>query len=213
MNSSMVSPSLCLILWISTGSLTYFFCCMKYAKKAALRSLYPSMLSGGSHSNHTLAAPFRVFTLLGIRVFRKLFELRIRGCNRSTSSHIQGTDKSSSSVGLCLFYLDFQCSPSLVPLSDTRDDGDSLSLPFFLITRAVSSLACEGGFYYGNDFRSFARPVRFSCAGDFTVGNCAAAPPKSAAAPPEYAAAPPESAAAAKEDKVKKIMFSMCVWI
>ncbi|GKD12359.1 hypothetical protein Tco_1196766 [Tanacetum coccineum] len=31
--------------------------------------------------------------------------------------------------------------------------------------------------------------------------------------PSEYAAAPPESAAAAKEDKVKKIMFSMCVWI
>ncbi|GKE06156.1 hypothetical protein Tco_1398174 [Tanacetum coccineum] len=45
---------------ISTGSLTYFFCCMKYAKNAALRSLYPSMLSGGSSSNHTLAAPIRV---------------------------------------------------------------------------------------------------------------------------------------------------------
>ncbi|GJT74084.1 hypothetical protein Tco_1040809 [Tanacetum coccineum] len=45
---------------ISTGSLTYFFCCMEYAKKAALRFLYPSMLSGGSSSNHTLAAPIRV---------------------------------------------------------------------------------------------------------------------------------------------------------
>ncbi|GJY63619.1 hypothetical protein Tco_0465079 [Tanacetum coccineum] len=55
MKSSMVSPSLCLILWISTGSLTYFFCCIKYAKKTALRSLYPSMLSGGSSLNHTLA--------------------------------------------------------------------------------------------------------------------------------------------------------------
>ncbi|GJZ88911.1 hypothetical protein Tco_0660693 [Tanacetum coccineum] len=29
---------------------------LKYAQKAALRSLYPSMLSGGSSSNHTLAA-------------------------------------------------------------------------------------------------------------------------------------------------------------
>nr|GEZ80376.1 reverse transcriptase domain-containing protein [Tanacetum cinerariifolium] len=60
MKSSMVSPSLYLMLWIFTGSLTYFFCCMKYAKKAALRSLYPFMLSRGSSSNHTLAAPIKV---------------------------------------------------------------------------------------------------------------------------------------------------------
>ncbi|GJX38657.1 hypothetical protein Tco_0251960 [Tanacetum coccineum] len=41
-----------------------------------------------------------------------------------------GTAKSSSSVDLCLFDLDFQCPPSLVLLSDTRDNGDSLFLPF-----------------------------------------------------------------------------------
>ncbi|GKD40720.1 amidohydrolase 1 [Tanacetum coccineum] len=51
--------------------------------------------------------------------------------NGSTSSHIQGTAKSSSSVDLCLFDFDFQCPPSLVPLFDTRDNGDSLSLPLF----------------------------------------------------------------------------------
>ncbi|GJT21100.1 putative reverse transcriptase domain-containing protein [Tanacetum coccineum] len=61
MNSSMVSSSLCLILWISTRSLTYFFCCMKYAKKAALRSLYAYMLSEWSSLNHTLVAPIKAF--------------------------------------------------------------------------------------------------------------------------------------------------------
>ncbi|GKC58830.1 hypothetical protein Tco_1086428, partial [Tanacetum coccineum] len=129
MKSSMVLI-LCLILWISTGSLTYFFCCIKYAKKAALRSLYPSILSRGSSSNHTLAVPIKVFTLLGIRVFRELLKLRIRGVNGSTSSHDHGTAKSSSIVGLRLFEFDFQCPPSLVPLSDTRDNGDSLSSLF-----------------------------------------------------------------------------------
>ncbi|GJS42825.1 reverse transcriptase domain-containing protein [Tanacetum coccineum] len=83
----MVSPSLCLILWISTGSLKYLFCCIKFAKKAALRSLYPSMLSGGIH------------------VFRKLLKLRIRGVNGSISSHDEGNARSSLLVGLCLFTL------------------------------------------------------------------------------------------------------------
>nr|GEU51945.1 hypothetical protein [Tanacetum cinerariifolium] len=54
------SQSFCLILWISTGSLTYLFCYIKYAKKAALRFVYPSVLSEGSSSNHTLTVPMRV---------------------------------------------------------------------------------------------------------------------------------------------------------
>ncbi|GKG22962.1 hypothetical protein Tco_0388265, partial [Tanacetum coccineum] len=57
----------------------------------------------------------------------------IRGVNGSTSSHFQGTAKSSSSVGLRLFNFDFQYPPSLVPLSDTRDNGDSLPLPLFML--------------------------------------------------------------------------------
>ncbi|GKF78442.1 hypothetical protein Tco_0234010, partial [Tanacetum coccineum] len=92
-------------------SLTYFFCYIKYAKEAALRSLYLSMLFRGSSSNHTLAALNKVFGLLGIRVFRKLLKLWIRGVDGSTSSHIQGTTKSSSSIYLCLFDLDFAVSP------------------------------------------------------------------------------------------------------
>nr|GEY30341.1 reverse transcriptase domain-containing protein [Tanacetum cinerariifolium] len=66
----------------------------------------------------------------GIRVFRELLKLQIRGVNGSTSSHDQGTARSSSPIGLRLFNFDFQCPPSLVPLFDTRDNGDSLSLPF-----------------------------------------------------------------------------------
>nr|GFD30102.1 hypothetical protein [Tanacetum cinerariifolium] len=38
--------------------------------------------------------------LLGIRVLRKLSKLRIRGVNGSSSSHIHGLVKSSSSVGV-----------------------------------------------------------------------------------------------------------------
>nr|GEY66482.1 hypothetical protein [Tanacetum cinerariifolium] len=68
-----------------------------------------------------------------IRVFRELLKLRIRGVNGSTSSHDQGTAKSSSSVGLRLFDFDFQCPPSLVPLSDKRDNDDSLFLPFLML--------------------------------------------------------------------------------
>nr|GEX26019.1 xylulose kinase-1 [Tanacetum cinerariifolium] len=61
--SSMVSLSLCMILWISTGSLTYFFCYIKYAKKAALRSLYPSMLFGEVVSaSRTISARRRVLS-------------------------------------------------------------------------------------------------------------------------------------------------------
>nr|GEX86380.1 hypothetical protein [Tanacetum cinerariifolium] len=222
----------------------------KYAKKAALRSLYPSMLSGGSSSNHTLAVPIRVelnmvtmgdgglnfpdsatnislgilvkgvnlldprpslgwflksdlrsefcrldwsyshalrsslhtsylnleslheildgFSILlfdivdfhwildelvepyprgpyegrvehvtpRIRVFRKLLKLRIQGVNGSTSSHNQGAAKSSSSVGLRLFDFDFQCPPSLVPLSDT---GVGITTRFFDVVGAVSA--------------------------------------------------------------------------
>ncbi|GKE68540.1 hypothetical protein Tco_1526612 [Tanacetum coccineum] len=59
--------------------------------------------------------------------------LEIRGVNVSTSSRDQGTARSSSFVGLCLFNFDFQCPPSLVPLFDTRDNRDSLSLPFFML--------------------------------------------------------------------------------
>ncbi|GKC03024.1 retrotransposon protein, putative, ty3-gypsy subclass, partial [Tanacetum coccineum] len=36
-------------------------------------------------------------------------------------------------AGLRLFDFDFQCPPSLVPLSDMRDKGDSLSLPLFML--------------------------------------------------------------------------------
>ncbi|GKC86054.1 zinc finger, CCHC-type containing protein [Tanacetum coccineum] len=71
--------------------------------------------------------------MLGIRIFRELLKLRIRGVNGSTSSQVQGTAKSSSSAGLRLFALDFQCPMSLVLLSDPRDGGDSLSLHLFTL--------------------------------------------------------------------------------
>ncbi|GJU11436.1 hypothetical protein Tco_1133832 [Tanacetum coccineum] len=61
------------------------------------------MLSGGSSSNQTLAAPIRV----------------------------QGTARSSSVVP-CLFPFDFQRPLLLVLLADMQDDGDSLDLLFFV---------------------------------------------------------------------------------
>nr|GEX68988.1 hypothetical protein [Tanacetum cinerariifolium] len=73
--------------------------------------------------------PSYVFILLGIRVFRELSKLRIRGVKGFTSSHVHGFVKSSS-VGLCLF--DFDSYFSLFELLlDTLDDGD-LSLLFVL---------------------------------------------------------------------------------
>nr|GEW74668.1 Gag-Pol polyprotein [Tanacetum cinerariifolium] len=74
-----------------------------------------------------------------IRVFRELLKLRIRGVNGSTSSHDQGTAKSSSSLGLHLFDFDFRCPPLLVPLSDMPDDGDSLFLPLFMLLQRLES--------------------------------------------------------------------------
>nr|GEY85956.1 hypothetical protein [Tanacetum cinerariifolium] len=70
-----------------------------------------------------------------IRVFRELLKLRIRGVNGSTSSHDQGTAKSSSSLGLHLFDFDFRCPPFALchesdtyvyPLFRKRDQADWL---------------------------------------------------------------------------------------
>nr|GEV14179.1 hypothetical protein [Tanacetum cinerariifolium] len=76
--------------------------------------------------------PSYVFTLLGIRVLHELSNLRIRGVNGSSSSHIHGLVKSSSSVDLCLFDLEFRYLSSLESLFNTLDSGDSLSLLFFI---------------------------------------------------------------------------------
>nr|GEY54385.1 reverse transcriptase domain-containing protein [Tanacetum cinerariifolium] len=76
--------------------------------------------------------PSYVFTLLGIRVFCELSKLKIRGVNGSSSSHIHGLIKSSSSVDLCLFDFDLRYLPSLESLLDTLDNGDLLSLLLFI---------------------------------------------------------------------------------
>nr|GEZ96084.1 hypothetical protein [Tanacetum cinerariifolium] len=110
-----------------------------------------------------------VFTLLGIRVFRELLKLHIRGVNGSTSSHDQGTARSSSPVGFRLFDFDFQCSPSLVSLSDTRDNSDSLSLPLFMLRERsmhesdiyVWPLSCRRSRYY-HMILDFAKEVSAS---------------------------------------------------
>nr|GEY11578.1 hypothetical protein [Tanacetum cinerariifolium] len=92
--------------------LTYFFCCMKYAKK--------------------------VFTLLGIRVLRKLLKLRIRGVNGSTASQIHGIVKSSSSVAISVV------DPHLV-----EGVGVTIRLPnamkAFLILRTISIRSVQPG--------------------------------------------------------------------
>nr|GFD51862.1 hypothetical protein [Tanacetum cinerariifolium] len=62
------------------------------------------------------------------------------GVNGSSSSHIHGLVKSSSSVDLCLFNLDFRYLSSLESLFDTLDDGDSLSILLFVWRERFPSL-------------------------------------------------------------------------
>ncbi|GJR44950.1 hypothetical protein Tco_1313053 [Tanacetum coccineum] len=68
---------------------------------------------------------------------RSLYHLSLRANHTPCGPPIRGTAKSSSSVDLCLFDFDFQCPSSLVPISDTRDNADSLPLPLFTITDIV----------------------------------------------------------------------------
>nr|GEY02490.1 glyoxylate/hydroxypyruvate reductase HPR3-like [Tanacetum cinerariifolium] len=109
-----------------TNALMHEYCKLQYTNFSAdsSRSCWQSL---------TIDYQIAVFTLLDIRVFRELLKLRIRGVNGSTSSHDQGIARSSSPVGLRLFDFDFQCPPSLLSLSDTRDNEDSLSLPLFML--------------------------------------------------------------------------------
>nr|GEW60137.1 reverse transcriptase domain-containing protein [Tanacetum cinerariifolium] len=106
--SSMVSPSLCLMLWISTGSLTI------------PRSIICFHIVGHSCPSRAL--------IRGIRVSCELLKLRIRGVNGSTFSYIHGIVKSSSSVGAARVWFD-ELRPESI---DSYKDLKAAFLAYFM---------------------------------------------------------------------------------
>nr|GEW45145.1 hypothetical protein [Tanacetum cinerariifolium] len=95
MQASIDSLSLCLIWWISTGSLMYFFCCGKFLRNAFCRISLLSIDSGSS-------VPSYVLTFVGMRVLFGTLKLWIRVVNGSVSSHNHGWDRSSSLSAVCI---------------------------------------------------------------------------------------------------------------
>ncbi|GKC19899.1 hypothetical protein Tco_1022049 [Tanacetum coccineum] len=67
-----------------------------------------------------IPVPSYVLTLVSMRVLFRTAKLQICAVNGSVSSHNHGWDKSSSSVDLCFFDLEFHCPPRSCSFSERQ---------------------------------------------------------------------------------------------
>ncbi|GJU13524.1 hypothetical protein Tco_1135920 [Tanacetum coccineum] len=133
---------------------------LKVKKEERLpQDLILSMDSSWSLTNQTLAelinveipVPSYVLTLVSMRVLFGTAKLQIHAVNGSVSSHNHGWDRSSSSVDLCFFDLEFQSasyslSISLLPFTGTCN----------IASNEISCLLLSPGKHRGADRASSA---------------------------------------------------------